>query len=361
MTSAIAEKLRRNKVFYEMQDTDRPMLGCFIGGWEDLSRYSTTVHKFITPGIVSAEDIVPEAFVQMYDDFIPKLAYENDDFIRGVEPVNSIPWSEAALGCPVRFTGKNFWSAPMGREKFEELLDSGVDPAENNPWIEKYAQFLDFLTARYPDYPIGQSITRGSLDMLCAALGDSEVILLSLLEPDFVERGLKYCERILNKICDVQIEHFPKYHGGYGMGYYLFWMDKPSFRLQQDAIALMNPDIYESLIHPSSIRIASHAPGCVFHTHSTHNFIMDKLVQNPYIDVVQVTKDAGSVPVEDMIESMQVIQAAGKPVLFKGRLTYDEAIAISKNVDKRGLCLGVVTDTNETADETMAMLKSIDW
>lgn len=361
MGNNIQEKLSRNRGFYEMQETDRPMLGCFIGGWEDLSRYSTTVHKFITPGIVSAEDIVQEAFIPMYDDFIANLDYDNDDFIRGVEPVNSIPWSEAALGCPVRFTGKNFWSSPMGRQKFEALMDSGKDPAENNLWIEKYGQFIDFLAARYPDYPIGQSITRGSLDMLCAALGDSEVILLSVLEPDFIERGLKYCEQILYKLCDVQTEHFPMYHGGYGMGYYLFWMDKPSFRLQQDGIALLNPTLYEELVHPSSVRLAKHAKSCVFHTHSTTNYIMDKLVENPYIDVVQVTKDAGSVPIEDMIKAMQVIQAAGKPVLFKGRLTYDEAIAISKNVDKRGLCLGVVTDTKESADGVMAMLKSIDW
>ena len=111
----------------------------------------------------------------------------------------------------------------------------------------------------------------------------------------------------------------------------------------------------------SCLRIAGHAPACVFHTHSTTNFIMDKLVQNPYVDIVQVTKDAGTVPVGDMIRAMQTIQAAGKAVLFKGRLTYEEALEISRSVDKRGLCLGVVTDTNETADETMEMLRSINW
>ncbi len=361
MDDYMIEKLERNRAFYEMKDVDRPLMGCYIGGWEDLSRYSTRVHEFIRPGYVSADDITPQAFIEMYDNFLPKNMYQNDDFVRGLEPVNSIPWSEAMLGCPIRFTGKNFWSGQIGVEQMDKMMDSGVDPAENNPWISKYAEFIKFLASRYPDQPIGQSITRGSLDMVCAAIGDQNAIIMAMTEPDHLDRMVKFCESILNKICDVQVELFPKYYGGYGMGYYCVWMHKPSVRIQQDAIALMNPDIYESIIHPSCVRLAKHAPGCVFHTHSTTNYIMDKLVQNEYIDIVQVTRDAGTVPIEDMIKAMKVIQAAGKPVLYKGRLTRDEAELLSREVDKRGLCLGIVTETNESADEIMAMLKDINW
>ncbi|MGI6028004.1 MAG: hypothetical protein ACOX81_01170 [Candidatus Heteroscillospira sp.] len=357
----IAEKLRRNKAFYEMQDVDRPLMGCYIGGWEGLSKYSNRVHEYITPGIVSADDITTEAFTEFYDNFLPKVSYENDDFVRCLEPVNPIPWSEAALGCPIRFTGQNFWTDHMGKEKFDALMDSGADISENNPWINKYVEFIEFLKARYPGYPVGQSIIRGSIDMLCAAIGDQEVIMNAMVEPEYIERGLRFCESILNKICDVQVEHFPKYHGGYGMGYYSVWMEKPSVRIQQDNIALMNPDIYEELIHPSCLRLAKHAPGCIFHTHATTHYVMDKLVQNPYLDIVQVSKDAGSVPIEEMIRAMKIIQKAGKPILFKGAINRDEAQAIADNIDKRGLCLGIVTDTNETADEVMDMLKSINW
>ena len=355
------EKLERNRAFYEMKDVDRPLMGCYIGGWEDLSRYSTSVHEFINPGIVSADDITPKAFIEMYDNFLPKISYQNDDFVRGLEPVNSIPWSEAALGCPIRFTGKNFWSGQMGMDRLIELMDMDTDIAENNPWINKYVEFIRFLADRYPDYPIGQSITRGSLDMVCAAIGDQNAIILAMTDPELLDRAIKFCESILNKICDVQVENFPKYYGGYGMGYYCIWMHKPSVRIQQDAIALMNPEIYEKIIHPSCVRLAQHAPGCVFHTHSTTNFIMDKLVQNEYLDVVQVTRDAGSVPMNDMIKAMKIIQAAGKPVLFKGRITRDEAKQVSCELDKKGLCLGIVTENNDTADEIMAMLKSINW
>lgn len=361
MNDKIIEKIERNKAFVAMRDVDRPLMGCYVGGWEDLSKYSTNVHKFIKPGIVSADDITTTAFTEMYDNFLPKISYQNDDFIRCLEPVNPIPWSEAALGCSIRFTGKNFWSEHMGQERFDKLLAVGGSIAEDNPWIAKYAEFIDFLAERYPDYPVGQSITRGSVDMLCAAIGDQNVIISALTEPNYVERGLKLCESILNKICDVQVEHFPKYYGGYGMGYYAVWMEKPAVRIQQDAIALMNPDIYSELIHPSCIRLARHAPGCIFHTHATTNYIMDRLVQNPYLDIVQVTKDAGCVPMEDMIQAMQIIQASGKAVLYKGRITRDELELVRKNVDKRGLCLGIVTETNETADEIMAMMKSVNW
>ena len=357
----ILEKIERNKAFYEMRDTDRPLLGCYIGGWEGLSKYSTHVHEYIAPGLVTADDITTEAFTEFYDNFLPKISYENDDFVRCLEPVNPIPWSEAMLGCPVRFSGQNFWTDQMGKEAFDELMENDFPIEENNPWLNKYVEFIDFLKARYPGRPVGQSIIRGSIDMLCAALGHEEVIIDALEEPEYIDRGLKYCERILNKICDVQIEHFPKYYGGYGMGYYSIWMDRPSLRIQADNVALMNPKIYEDLIHPSCLRLAKHAPGCIFHTHSTSHFIMDKLVDNPWLDIVQVSKDAGDVPIAEMIRAMKIIQKAGKPILFKGAIGREEAQAIADNIDKRGLCLGVVTDTNETADGVMEMLTSINW
>ena len=361
MDDRIHEKIERNKAFIEKRDVDRPLIGCYIGGWEDLSKYTSNLNKFIRPGIVSADDITTDAFTEMYDNFLPKISYQNDDFVRCLEPVNPIPWSEAALGCKIRFTGKNFWTEHMGEEKFDKLLEVGSNIAENNPWINKYAEFIDFLAERYPGYPIGQSIIRGSLDMLCAAIGDQAVILSALSDPEYIERGLKLCESILNKICDVQIEHFPTYYGGYGMGYYSVWMDKPAIRIQQDAIALMNPEIYSNLIHPSCLRLAAHAPGCIFHTHATSNYIMDRLVQNSYLDIVQVSKDAGCVSMEDMIKAMQIIQDSGKAVLYKGRITKSELELVRKNVDKRGLCLGIVTETNETADEIMDMMKGVNW
>ena len=129
----ILAKIERNKAYYEMRDTDRPLLGCYIGGWEGLSKYSNRVHEYITPGIVDANDITTEAFTEFYDNFLPKISYENDDFVRCLEPVNPIPWSEAMLGCPIRFTGQNFWTEHMGKEKFDELMESDFPIEEKTP------------------------------------------------------------------------------------------------------------------------------------------------------------------------------------------------------------------------------------
>lgn len=361
MSDKILEKIERNKVFTSMAETDRPLMGCYIGGWEDLSKYTKSLHTKIKPGIVTADDITTEAFTEMYDNFLPKISYKNDDFVRCLEPVNPIPWSEAALGCPIRFTGKNFWTEHIGQEAFDELVATKPDISKNNPWILKYVEFIEFLKERYPNVPVGQSILRGSLDMLCAAVGDQPIIINSMVEPEYVDTGLKYCETILNEICDEQTAHFPKYHGGYGMGFYSLWMDKPAVRIQQDNIALMNPTIYEELIHPSCLRLASHANGCIFHTHATTHYVMKELAANPHLDIVQVSRDAGAVPIESMIQAMQDVQAAGLPVLFKGKLDRNDLELISKKVDKRGLALGIVTDSNETADEAIELMKSINW
>lgn len=358
MDKKIEQKLDRHRRYLKYGETDRPIIGFYIGGWEGLSRYAENSESLFPKGFISAEDVTIENFREMYKNYAKNHFYD-DDFVHTLDPVPSIPWSEAACGCPIYFTGKNFWSQKIGFEKIRESLD--YIKISDNPWIKKYSEFLKYLASEFPDDAIGQSILRGPMDVLCALVGESETIYNLYDEPEFTKKSLGKLSEVFNEFLRVQIANTPEYYGGYGIGQMYMWTPGTTCRIQEDAMALITPNHYDEYVYEADLKITSVTDYSLYHVHATGMFIMDKIVRNKSLSIVQVMKDEGETKISDLIEGMKTIQNAGKSLLVKGKFDKDDIEMMRKNLDKRALALGCVVSTRKEADELKEYLLGLNW
>lgn len=361
------EKIERHKAFLQRKIVDRPLIGC-IRGWENLSRYVQDTEAFFPKGKVSIEDLSCDRFLRMYQDYARTLN-EQDDLYYTLEPLPFFPWTEAALGCPIEYTGKNFWSLPIeeakeqdGRERWiDELWEECVRISEGNvleivgrtqlhhgipersrQWIDKYGEFLDFLAENFTEqYPIGQSILRGPLDMAAAVFGDENMLYLLFDQSLLMKKLLSVSTAVYLSFIEVQNARLRPFADGYVIGQYYVWTLGTCLRHQEDAMAMLSPDLYKEFVHSHDCAIASAAEYSLFHLHSTGLHLLDFLLENVGINIIQISKDEG-VNLESILPSLKQVQEAEKCLILKGRLNREDMQVIMKFLDVRGLCIQAV-------------------
>lgn len=419
---SIEAKIERHRAFLERSRTDRPLVGC-IQGWENISRYVQDTEAFWPEGKVKLKDFSSGRFLPMYRSYAATLD-ETDDLFRTLEPFPFFPWTEAAIGCPVMYTGKNFWSSPVEELKtdhgFERWIEKvhakfmsrgsgqvglnkgetipgsgkqdlnnpepasdyvqkdlnklGTDPGSghidvNEPvftehsglphifsqWSAVYGDLLDALGKEFGErYPTGQSILRGPLDMASAVFGEERMIYLFFDRPQLMKAFLEIARKIFLHFTGIHQDRARLFHNGYVIGSYYLWTPGPCLRLQEDAMALLSPDIYREFVHPIDSGIASKAEFTLFHLHSTGMHLLDILLENRDLRILQVSKDEG-VELKAILPQLKKIQEAGRCLVLKGRLNREEADLLKKNLDFRGLCVqAVVRDQTESNDFCMA-------
>lgn len=357
MTKQIQQKIERHLAFLERKDVDRPMIGC-IHGWENLSRYTADTESFFPIGKVNIDDLPCERFLTMYQAYATTLATP-DDMFRTLEPLPFFPWTEAAIGCPIQYTGKNFWSSPLidlqSESDSKRLIDKMQRiPEQSQRWMAKYGEFLDFLGERFGDrYPVGQSILRGPLDMAAAAFGDENLLYQFFDQPELVKKFLAIATEIFLSYIDVQNQKLQPLNNGYVVGTYYIWTPGNNIRLQEDAMAMLSPDLYREFVHPLDCQIASSAEYTLFHLHATGLHLLDFILQNEGIKIVQVSKDEG-VAIKPILAHLQQIQDAKKCLLLKGRFSHDELEAIGSALDVRGLVIQAVVLNPQEAEDILS-------
>lgn len=357
MNKQIQQKIERHRAFLELKNVDRPMIGC-IRGWENLSRYTEDTESFFPVGAVNIRDLSCDRFLPMYQVYAMTLD-EPDDMFRTLEPLPFFPWTEAAIGCPIQYTGKNFWSSPLINFNSEIKSKKQGDILKNLPetsqsWLDKYSEFIDFLIDHFGDrYPIGQSILRGPLDMAAAAFGDENLLYQFFDQPELIKEFLAKATEIFLSFIDVQKQKLQPLNDGYVIGTYYIWTPGKNIRLQEDAMAMLSPDIYWQFVHPLDCQIASSADYTLFHLHATGLHLLDFILQNEGIKIVQVSKDEG-VPLEKILTNLQRIQEREKCLLLKGRFNQQELQLIKTRLDFRGLCVQAVVLNEEEAKKVIS-------
>ena len=328
-----------HRAFLE-KDNEEPLIGA-IRGWENLSRYVPDTGSFFPKGDVSAEDLSADRFQRLYEAWTTMLN-EPDVLFRTLEPLPFFPWAEAAMGCRVVYTGKNFWSSPP---------DGPVDDQTGDPWLKRYGELLDFLAERFGgEYPIGQPILRGPLDLAAAVFGEEQMIYRLYDHPEEMKAFLKRAADVFLRFVQVQHERSPVFLGGSVVGSYYIWTPGSCIRLQEDAMALLSPDLYREFGHPVDCRIAEAAEYTLFHMHATVLHLLDVLLENTGLQIIQVSKDEG-VGLGAILESLKTIQSAGFCLIVKGRFSNEEVRVLKSELVGRGLCIqGVVLTEKETDD-----------
>ncbi len=351
-------KIERHRAFLERKKVDRPLIGC-ISGWENLSRYTRDTESFFPISYVNIHDFCCDRFMSMYEEYALTLN-EPDDMLRTLEPLSFFPWTEAAIGCPIKYTGKNFWATPLLELKSEKDSKKLIDiiqsiPEQSRIWLEQYGEFLDFLTEHFGDhYPIGQSILRGPLDMAAAAFGDENLLYQFFDQPNLVMKFLSAATDTFLNFIEVQNERIQPFCNGYVIGTYYIWTPDRGIRLQEDAMAMLSSDLYKKFVYPFDCKIAFLADYTLFHLHATGLHLVDFILKNEGVKIVQVSKDEG-VDLETIFHNMMKIQEANRCLLLKGRFTYDELQLIKKSLDFRGLCIQAIVFNEEEAQEIVSV------
>lgn len=356
MQRNIEAKIERHIKFLQLQEVERPLIGCCIGGWDQFGKYLGGNSKAFPEGYLTPGDIHIENFLELYEYYFERIDFD-DDLIRTAEPFPAIPWCEAAVGCPIRFSGKNFWSEPV-KVNINEFFDAL--PRAKEIWMRKYEEFLFFLDLHFSGrYPVAQSILRGPLDLLSAVLGEMKMVYDITDEPNNIKKLISVCGDVFTDFLRLQNEKTKRFYGGHVIGQYYIWTPGPCARLQEDATSFLSPELYDKFVFEQDLKIAGVCEYNLFHIHASSLFLIESILKNEKIKIVQISKDDGNTGLENMLPALQRIQKEGKCLLLKGRFNARDCDIIKQRLDKQGLCVQFVVDAKEEAEEILKLMKEV--
>ena len=170
-------------------------------------------------------------------------------------------------------------------------------------------------------------------------MGGEALIYAMYEEPDLIQRFLEY-------ICDWQcafyqehMQRVPVFHGGYAVGQYHIWSPGRNFRTQEDAVAILSPNLFGEFVIPKVKRMTSLSEYSVMHLHLTSNHVLDQVLAIESIRAVEYDIDAGSANARQYIAKMKEIQNAGKCLIIKSEFGKEDIDIILNELDTQGLCL----------------------
>ncbi|MFZ2657979.1 MAG: hypothetical protein WAX69_23815 [Victivallales bacterium] len=348
------EKIDLHKSFLELANPV-PLVGCCVGGWDQLSKYMDASGGVFKEGQLVPEDIDPSQFLPMYESYV-KQTFCDDDLVHTVEPLPFIPWTEGAAGCPVYCSGSSIWSKPL-----PGFLDSFADGAAlplDRRWLSLYGKFLEMLLEHFGGrYPVSQPILRGPSDILSAIVSETDMIYSFTDRRETVNSLIRKCTDVFLDFLALHYRVSRPFEGGFVIGQYYIWTPGTCIRLQEDAASILSPAIYEESIAPEDERIASVCDYTLMHMHASALFAVDAVLKNKRIQIIQLSKDDGNTTVDAMLPALRKIQHAGKALVLKGRLTSADIEVISRNLDPNGLCIQCVVGSQEEAREVMSRLR----
>ena len=176
------------------------------------------------------------------------------------------------------------------------------------------------------------------------------MIYLLFDQPALMKELLQIATEAFLEFVGIHRDCLPAFCHGYVIGSYYLWVPRRCLRLQEDAMALLSPDLYREFVHPIDCRIAAETEFTLFHLHSTGMHLLNTLLENKGVRILQFSKDEG-VELGSVLPGLKKIQEAGKCLVLKGRLNREELQLLKRNLDFRGLCVQAVVRDQDEADQ----------
>ncbi len=343
---SIKERVKLFKSFYS-KENKRPLFGFFPGSEYPVHRYNAA--KAIPEGV----ELTPEHFnIESYLDDFDQL-FENHekcggDFIWSASIYWGIPWLEAALGCPVKL--KDYSSGSIHAEPLPGFSgpDSIPDFSFNNSWVKKAIDFLDRAASRSNGkYPLATTRMRGISDLLALLYGNENLIFAMIERPDEVTAVAEKLTDFWIQFGKMQIDRIPDFHGGIGSFYYNAWAPKGTIWHQEDAAALLSPDLYEQFIKPGDEKIVSAFNGCIMHQHSNGYFPYEFYVDMDFT-ALELHIDNGGPTAESLAPVYSKIMEK-KPLIIWGEIPEPDLDWIFSNLPPEGLSIITVVNNEKEA------------
>ena len=283
------EKKNRFEDCWNRKNSDRPLIGINVGQFanECYPRFMASLPN----GLMQPEQIRNDLILEDLDELWQRHEIVGGDYPFTAAPLYYIPWVEAILGCPIMASPETFWAEPC-IESWDGWIGKPID--KNNPWLQKLLDLLQAMVNHSRGrYPLSHTLMRGPTDLMSAMRGAAQLPLDMMLHGDRMKSILDYLADVWIEICQAQLDLIPECADGYmgqGNGLQCWTPNKVSW-LQEDATALLSPEIYQRTLLDLDRRILGSFESTAFHLHTSSEWIIDTLVDIPELDVIQYTQD----------------------------------------------------------------------
>ena len=332
------------RAFYARTNT-RPLVGFFVGSYYPLQRYPAAG---LPAGCFDPQDIAISDLLVDYERIYQQYAACPGDLAWTACPLWAVPWMEAALGCSVEadhVTG-SCRSHPLPGNAYPEIPTFSLD----NLWVARCLEMLEALV-RLSDgrFPVGVTLMRGVSDLLAALLGLERTIYAMLDEPAQVHALAEQIVDFWIAFGQAQLDVCTPYQDGYGAFLYNLWAPGRCLWLQEDAAALLSPDLFERFILPHDRRIAQAFEYCGLHMHPARYIPYEPLLDTD-LSALELHLDKGGQSARELLSVYRDILEC-KPLLIWGEISEDDLAVITHELDPAGLALQIGVKTPEQAQD----------
>lgn len=326
------------------RENERPLLGFTYEEIFPLHAYRKGSKK-LPQTDVSPQDIVLDDYLADFDRLYNLHNNASGDMLWSGAPFWGIPWLEASLGCEIStdFTiGSMRAKTPVGFSENPEIPEF----SQENPWVRKMLEFIEALELRSTGrFGIGVTLMRGISDLLSTLYG-AEIFLIRMCE------NPKQVHEIIQKLTDYWIsfgdcllDTLKPFHGGTGVFLYGLWCPGKTIWLQEDAAALLSPQLYEEFIYPADCRIAEAFEHTVIHLHPSQ-FIPIDFILKSNIDAIELNVDKSG-PSVKQLQKEYIKILSSKPLLIWGHLNENDMLFLLKNLPHKGLAINIACSSQE--------------
>ncbi len=313
-----------------------------FGSYYPLHRYPTG-SRHIPDGQVSPEDILVEEFLGDTECLFAVHEQAGGDFVFSAAPFLGLPWLEASLGCGVaadHASGSTRSIPPPGFAERPVIPQFSPD----NPWVAKMLEFIPALERRSAGrYPVGVTLMRGISDLLSALYGPENFVLRMHDDPEEIRRVVDALTEYWIAFGRCFLERLPLFHGGTGAFLFSLWCPGKTIWLQEDAVALLSPALYQEFILPADCRIARTFEHTMMHLHPTR-FIPSAQLAATNLAAIELHIDHDGPRAESLERHYRTVLAS-KPLLIWGDLTTADLDLIFSRLPHAGLAVNVVVNT----------------
>ncbi len=343
MYFSIENRVEGFKKFYN-GSLERPLLGFFIGSEYPLMRYKS-MQRLPENRPLVPEDFNVTAFAADCAELFEKHEKYGGDFIWSASAFWGIPWMEVLLGMDIyanHETGSLYARMP------KDSIINGCRLSEENPWANLCIRFLKELSkVSSGRFPLATTRMRGVSDLLASIYGEQELIYEMADNPEAVHKKARQITSLFLDFARLQLAYIPEFHSGIGSFYYNCWAPSGTVWHQEDAAAILSPELYKEFIRPYDIEITETLSSSIMHQHPT-----GYMPYNEYADMkfsaLEMHVDKGGASAEQLSDVYSQILLT-KPLIIWGELSQADMDFIFSRLPANRLAVMCMVDTIEQA------------
>lgn len=344
---SIGQRVELFKKFYK-KENNRPLLGFFKGSEYPLHRYPSMKNlpedRALVPG-----DFPVDSFIEDSERLFKAHEECGGDFIWSASAYWGIPWLEAVLGCPIfasQSSGSIYSEPPSSFNGPDSILSFDA----NNPWLQLMETYLNRLAEKSAGrWPIGTTRMRGISDLLSALYGGTETIFKMMESPEEIEEVSSKLTDFWLQFAQFQLDFIPEFYNGIGSFYYNAWAPKGTVWCQEDAVALLSPELYFGFIEGCVRKITDKLTATIMHEHSNGYVPVDSYLTMKF-NAMELHIDEGGPNAEELYETHQKILAE-KPLIIWGDIPENDMNWIFSRLPPQGLSVITVVESPEEAKQ----------